>query len=108
MSEGAWRRLEPLLAEMDAARMPLPLPELDERLMGAARAAQLADPGRINALALWHTYTLYLVRQGIDASALAGRVGAVPPEVHGTLMHYAPPGGNRPLSSIEFTHPVLA
>ncbi len=88
--------------------MPLPLTELDQRLMNAARQAQLADPGSINELALWHTYNLYLVRQGIDASALAGRAGTIPPEIHDTLMHYAPPGGNRPLSSIEFIHPVLA
>ena len=108
IGEGAWRRLEPLLAEMNAAHTALPLAELNQRLMSAARAAQLADPGSINALALWHTYALYLVRQGIDASALAGRAGAIPPEVHGTLVHYAPPGGNRPLSSIEFIHPVLA
>ena len=108
IGEGAWRRLEPLLTEMDAARTTLPLTELNQRLMNAARAAQLADPGSINAPALWHTYTLYLVRQGIDASALARRAGAIPPEVQGTLMHYAPPGGNRPLSSIEFIHPVLA
>ena len=108
LGKAAWLRLDPLLAEMDIARMPLSLPELDQRLMSAARAAQLADPGSINALALWHTYTLYLVRQGIDASALARRAGAIPPEVQGTLMHYAPPGGNRPLSSIEFIHPVLA
>jgi uncharacterized protein involved in exopolysaccharide biosynthesis len=108
IGKGAWRRLEPLLAEMGTARMAFPLPELDQRLMGAAREAQLADPGSINALALWHTYTLYLVRQGIDTSALARRAGAIPPEVHGTLMHYAPPGGNRPLSSIEFIYPVLA
>ncbi len=95
--------------------MPLPLTELDQRLMNAARQAQLADPGSINALALWHTYTpcilsdsLYLVRQGIDASALAGRAGAIPPEIHGIRTHYTPPGGNRPLSSIELIHPDLA
>jgi hypothetical protein len=85
-----------------------PLTELDPRLINAARQAQLADPGSINALALWHTYTLYLVRQGIDASALAGRAGAIPPEIHGIRMHYTPPGGNRPLSSIELIHPDLA
>jgi len=108
IGQGAWRRLEPVLAEMAGAKMPLPLPDLDQRLVSCAREAQLADPGRINALSLWHSYVLYLVRQGIDASALAARAGAIPPDVHGTLMHFAPPGGNRPLSSIEFIHPILA
>ena len=61
----------------------------------------------MNALSLWHSYVLYLVRQGIDASALAKRVGAIPPNIYSTLMHFAPPGGNRPLSSINFIHPAL-
>lgn len=108
IGNAAWRRMEPVLAEMADAKMALPLTALDQRLVQAARDAQLADPGSVNALALWHSYVLYLVRQGIDASALAKRAGAIPPDVHGTLMHYSPPGGNRPLSSIEFTHPVLA
>jgi uncharacterized protein involved in exopolysaccharide biosynthesis len=108
IGQGAWRRLEPVLAEMAGSKMALPLPELDQRLVSCAREAQLADPGSINALSLWHSYVTYLVRQGIDASALAARAGAIPPDVHGTLMHFAPPGGNRPLSSIEFIHPILA
>ena len=108
IGNAAWRRMEPVLAEMADAKMALPLTALDQRLAQAAREAQLADPGSVNALALWHSYVLYLVRQGIDASALANRAGAIPPDVHGTLMHFSPPGGNRPLSSIEFTHPVLA
>ena len=107
IGQGAWRRLEPVLAEMAGSKMAVPLPELDQRLVGCAREAQLADPGSINALSLWHSYVLYLVRQGIDASALAARAGAIPPDVHGTMMHFAPPGGNRPLSSIEFIHPIL-
>ncbi len=105
---GAWRQLDPVLAELDDARMPLPLNELDTRLANAAHEAQLADPGSINALALWHTYVLFLVRQGIDVSVLTRRVGTIPPEVHGTMLHFAPPGGNRPLDSIAFIHPVLA
>jgi len=108
IGHGAWRRLEPVLADMADAKMALPLPELDQRLVSGAREAQIADPGSINALSLWHSYVLYLVRQGIDASALAARAGAIPPDVHGTLMHFAPPGGNRPLSSIDFIHPILA
>lgn len=108
LAEGAWWRLEPLLAELAAGKMPLATTELDQRLTIAAREAQLADPGSINALALWHSYVLYLVRQGIDASSLTRRVGAIPPDVHGTLMHFAPPGGNRPLQDIEFIHPILS
>jgi uncharacterized protein involved in exopolysaccharide biosynthesis len=105
---GVWRRLESIVQEMGGARMALPVAELDERFARYAQDAGLADPHSVNALALWHSYVLHLIRQGIDGSALARRVGAVPSAVLGTLMHYAPPGGNRPLSSIDFTHPALA
>ena len=107
ISATVWRWFEPVLSEMDGTQMMLPVAELDQRLAQAARAAQLADPGSINALALWHSYVVYLVRQGIDVSALTQRVGNVPPGVLGTLLHYAPPGGNRPLGNIDFTHPAL-
>ncbi|MGB5254980.1 MAG: hypothetical protein WBN68_19910, partial [Sedimenticolaceae bacterium] len=107
LSAGVWPRLEPVMATMDDAQMALPVSDLNARLVRAAQDAQLADPGSINALALWHTYVIFLIRQGIDASALAGRAGAVPSDVYAVLMHYAPAGGSRPLSSIDFTYPAL-
>ena len=108
MSPAAWNRLEPLLEELQGGGDSLSLTELDSRLADAARAAQLADPASVNALALWHTYVVFLVRQGIDAYALARRAGAIPADLHGALAHFAPPGGNRPLDSINFIHPALA
>ncbi len=107
ISARAWQRLQDILGDLDEARMSLPVAEIDSHLRAGAQGARLADPGSINALALWHTYVVFLIRQGVDASALAQRVGAVPPEVLATLMHYAPPDGNRPPGSIEFTHPAL-
>jgi len=107
ISRGVWGRLDGMLGDMDGSRMAVPVAELDARLTHAAQQAQLADPGSINALALWHSYVVYLMRQGIDASALAQRVGTVPPGVLGALVHYAPPGGTRPLSAIDFTYPAL-
>ena len=103
----AWQRLQPILGDLDGTRMSQPVAEIDGRLRAGARDARLADPGNINALALWHSYVVFLIRQGIDAPALAQRVGAVPPEVLNALMHYAPPGGSRPPGSIEFTYPAL-
>ena len=103
----AWQRLQPILGDLDGTRMSQPVAEIDSRLRAGARDARLADPGNINALALWHSYVVFLIRQGIDAPALAQRVGAVPPEVLNALMHYAPPGGSRPPGSIEFTYPAL-
>jgi len=104
----AWQRIGGIIDEMDHARMALPLAELDQRLASAAQVAGLADPGSINGRALWHTYLVYLIRQGIDNSALAGRVGSVPTDVLRALSHLAPPGGNRPLSGIDFTYPALS
>jgi len=108
LAAGTWQRIAGIIDEMDQARMALPVAELDHRLADAAQAAGIADPRSINALALWHTYLVYLVRQGIDASALAKRVGNVPADVLRTLNHYAPLGGSRPLSGIDFTYPALA
>ena len=103
----AWQRLQPILGHLDGTHMSQPVAEIDNRLRAGAQDARLADPGSINALALWHSYVVFLIRQGIDAPALAQRVGTVPPEVLNALMHYAPPGSSRPPGSIEFAHPAL-
>jgi hypothetical protein len=108
LSTNAWRWLEPVLYDMDHTRMALPVAELDAKLRSAARDARLADPGSINALAVWHTYVVYLVRQGIDVSALIQRVGDLPSSALGALLHYAPPGDKRPSAAIDFTYPALA
>lgn len=102
-----WASLADIRHLMDDAQMALPIAEIDRQLLHAAQTAGLADSQSINALALWHTYVVYLVRQGIDASALGRRVGAIPQDVFGALKHFAPPDGNRPLGSIAFTYPAL-
>ena len=61
----------------------------------------------VSAIALWHTYVIYLVRQGIDAAALTARVGAIPPAMLATLLQFAPPSGTRPPGAIDFTYPAL-
>ena len=108
LSTNAWRWLEPILSELDRTRMALPVAELDTRLRSAARDGQLVDPGSVNALAVWHSYVVYLVRQGIEVSALIERVGDLPSSALGALLHYAPPGGKRPSAAIDFTYPALA
>lgn len=108
IADSVWRRLEPIQSMLAKTRGLMSLPDLDAGLAGAARDAQLTDPGSINAMALWHSYVVFLIRQGIDREDLVRRVGAIPPEVNATLMHFAPPGGPRSLPNIEFTHPVVA
>ena len=102
------QRVAPLLADLGGGQQAVSVAELDRSLVSAARETQLPDADSINALALWHTYVLFLVRQGIDAYALARRAGAIPPNVHAALTHFAPAGGTRPLDSIAFTYPALA
>ncbi len=108
VADSVWRRLEPIRSMLAQTRGLMSLPDLDAGVAGAARDAQLTDPGSINAMALWHSYVVFLIRQGIDREDLVHRVGAIPPEVNATLMHFAPPGGPRSLANIEFTHPVIA
>jgi polysaccharide biosynthesis transport protein len=105
ISPEIWQQLEGTLANLDTSPIA---PDVDFQLVGAARSAHLADPPSINSLSLWHSYVVYLVRQGIDDFALINRVGAIPPEVHQALMQFAPTDGNRALSSINFIHPSLA
>lgn len=107
LDAAVWRYIGAVVDDMDDARMALPVAELDRRLLDAAQAARLADPGGVTALALWHTYVVFLIRQGIDHAALVRRVGSVPQAVLATLIPYAPPGGNRPLDRIDLTYPTL-
>ena len=102
----AWRRIVPLLDELANAQGKMHLAELDRGLLAAAQHSRLDDGGNINALALWHTYVLHLVRQGIDSNTLTERVGTIPPDVLDQLMQHAPPGGTP--AGIDFTYPALA
>ena len=102
-----WQRLDEVLANIDNPQKATPIGEVEFRLVNAARTAQITDPTSINALALWHSYVVYLVRQGIDDLALTNRVGPIHPDIYQALTHFAPPDGNRPLSSIDFIHPAL-
>ena len=103
----AWPHLNAIIDDMDDARLKLSVSELDQRLTTAAEKAAITDPTGVSALALWHTYVLFLIRQGIDTATLHARVGSIPPETMNTLLNYTPPGGQRPATSIEFTYPVL-
>lgn len=100
--------LDGALADMYALQMTIPLSELDRRLVDAARDADLGDPESVNALALLHSYVLYLIRQGIERSALTRHIGDIPPAMHEVLQRCAPPGGARPLESIDFNYPFQA
>ena len=103
----AWPHLNAIIDDMDDAHLKLSVDEIDQRLKTAAKKAAIDDPTGVSALALWHTYVLFLIRQGIDTATLHTRVGSIPPETLNTLLHYMPPGGQRPATSIEFTYPVL-
>jgi len=82
----------------------MPLQQVEQQLSLAAEQAQLESPESINALALWHSYVMYLVRQGIDSESLAARVGAIPPSVLEELMRQSPGGKT---TNINPTYPVL-
>jgi uncharacterized protein involved in exopolysaccharide biosynthesis len=105
---GVWQRIEAVLDQLDDAQGRLTLSELEQQLLHIAHDKRLDDPGTVNALALWHTYVLHLVRQGIDRDTLEARVGLIPPQVLDSLMEQAPPGEARAPERIDFTYPALA
>lgn len=107
VGEGVWRQIQPLLGDPDGSLTALALADLNSRLHQAAANRRIREPGSVTALALWHSYVLFLARQGIDASALEQRVGSLPAEVQDNLSQYAPPGGARPTHSIDFDYPAL-
>lgn len=107
-SEMHWTLTADVRQQLDSGQPPQPVAEINQRLEQAATDAGIAQPASANALALWHSYLLFLVRQGIDAGSLTQRVGSLPAELQGTLMHFVPPGGSRPLGSIAFSYPLQA
>lgn len=107
ISERAWGAIEGVLPAMRGQESPLSVGDLDASLSRAAAQAGLSDTASIDALSIWHSYVLYLIRQGIDMDDLAHRVGALPPDIGRALSFYAPPGASRPLASIDFTYPTL-
>ena len=107
ITPGVWDQLHDVFEDIDHSETIVPITEIEFRLVNAARKANLSDPPSVNGLALWHSYVVYLVRQGIDDSELISRVGAIPPDVHQALKQFSPQDGNRELSSIDLVYPAL-
>ena len=74
----------------------------------AAASTRLHDRHGVTALAIWHSYVLYLVRQGIDLARLQQRVGTLPPSLAQALATFVPSGILPPLTGIDWIHPELA
>jgi hypothetical protein len=106
LSETHWATLQPLLEHLNAAGFTLPVAELDQTFREVARHMGLNAASEMSSLALWHSYVLYLVRQGIAPPDLAGRVGAIVPEVASELRDHAPPGITRPADAMQFEYPL--
>lgn len=103
-----WPQLDGLMVGMTDRTWAAAIAGLDLQLVNAARGVGLREPASVDALSLWHSYVVYLVRQGIDSTALIDRVGFIAPDIFNALMQSAPPGGSRPLETIDFAHPALA
>lgn len=108
LADSVWRRARDPAALPDPSRLAPPVAELDQQLRQAAGLAPLHDPATVNALALWHTYVVFLVRQGADPEALQARVGALPDAVLDALTPFEPPSGHRPPEAIDLVYPALA
>ena len=108
LASGAWRRLDGLVHAPNDTHGAMPVAELDHHLRGAAQAAGLAEPNTVNAMSLWHTFVVYLLRQGIDDDALVARVGMIPPDILRALRDFSPPDGTRAVEHIDFVYPALA
>ncbi len=108
LAPGAWRYLAPLLEDLAIGLPPLSPKELDTRLGAVAAQARLDDRCDVTALAIWHSYVLYLVRQGIELRQLSQRVGELPPSIGRLLASFTPPNARVPRTDIDWIHPELA
>ncbi len=105
---GAWQRLHAFVARLSRGSLSLPTEELDANLAVAAADAGVAHPVSVTATALWHSYVLFLVRQGVRLSDLPQRVGNLTPDLQLALAYFSPPGANRSLSASNWVYPLLA
>jgi hypothetical protein len=108
VNERTWSLLEAIIDDIDNPDLPLPVGELEQRIAQAARQAVLSTPDGIGALTLWHTYLVFLVRQGIAMQALEQRAGNVPRETYDAIAHLAPRDSHKVANEINFTYPTLA
>ena len=102
-----WERAAPVAKYLRGSTAPVSLASLDLAIVSAAREASLSDPAGVDALVLWHSYVMYLVRQGADQATLFARVGAIAPEILDALSAYAPTDMT-PTEHINTVYPSLA
>ena len=108
LTPGAWRYLAPLIEDLAIGLSPLSPKELDTRLGAAAAHAHLDDRRDVTALAIWHSYVLYLAHQGIELTQLRQRVGALPPSIGRLLASFTPSNARAPRNDVDWIHPELA
>jgi uncharacterized protein involved in exopolysaccharide biosynthesis len=101
-----WSLLEPLLQRLTDAGRSIPVAELDQHYRQAARTAAIEGAADVSALGLWHSFVVYLVRQGIDFNDLQARVGTIVPEIEAALRDFAPPGATVAKELIHFSYPL--
>lgn len=105
--------LAPALAEAEAPAFRkadgsgLTAEELEANVAFAAHDARLIQAEEVNAAALRHTYTAYLVRQGARFGDLGRLIGRLPAEAMAAYGPLAPPGAKRPLEAIDPILPAL-
>lgn len=108
LGESVWPAVNDVIASMSPAQLTVDTDRLDFQYVTAAREARLTEPVGVHALAIWHSYVSYLIRQGINDAALHARVGPIEPNVLDQLKLSAPPGAPRATETVNFTHPALA
>ncbi|NKN34149.1 GumC family protein [Marichromatium bheemlicum] len=107
LAPAAWGWLEPLLAGWETGAAVPGLARLDAVLGRAAGASRLRERRGVDAEALWHSYLVYLVRQGVGFGALQRRVGPLPPELRSGLRRFVTAGVSYRGEGIDWVHPVL-
>lgn len=82
--------------------------DIETALIFAAHDAGLDLAGEISSASLRHTYTAFLVRQGIRFQDLTRLVGRLPPQMLTAYAGIAPTGEKLQLTAIDLVLPALA
>lgn len=107
LGAGVRRRLKACREVSGAYPAGLSRADIDACLAIAALDAGLPDAARVSGLSLWHTYVVFLVRQGMRLADLPKQIGPVPSATLQAFARYSPPGQNQPRERIEPVFPLL-
>jgi uncharacterized protein involved in exopolysaccharide biosynthesis len=106
IAPSAWQHIRVFSEEPADSPLVLSVASLNERLRRAADDAGLSDARHVDAVAIWQSYLVYLLNQGIEMPRIEERVGVLPETLQAKLQRHASPT-TADNAAADWTHPAL-